>query len=48
MTLFGGNLLKLKRNQVKFNDDIYISGNIGDSYLGLKFLKKKIKKFSLY
>ena len=38
----------IKRNHVKFNDDIYISGNIGDSYLGLKFLKKKIKKFSLY
>ena len=38
----------IKRNQVKFNDDIYISGNIGDSYLGLKFLKKKIKKFTLY
>ena len=38
----------IKRNQVKFNDDIYISGNIGDCYLGLKFLKKKIKKFSLY
>ena len=38
----------IKRNQVKFNDDIYISGNIGDSYLGLKFIKKKIKKFSLY
>ena len=38
----------IKRNHVKFNDDIYISGNIGDSYLGLKFIKKKIKKFSLY
>ena len=35
----------IKRNNVKFNDDIYISGNIGDSYLGLKFIKKKIKKF---
>ena len=38
----------IKRNHVKFNDDIYISGNIGDSYLGLKFIKNKIKKFSLY
>ena len=38
----------IKRNHVKLNDDIYISGNIGDSYLGLKFVKKKIKKFSLY
>ncbi len=38
----------IKRNHVKLNDDIYISGNIGDSYLGLKFIKKKIKKFSLF
>ena len=35
----------IKRNNVKFNDDIYISGNIGDSYLGLKFIKKKLKNF---
>ena len=36
----------VKRNSVKLNDDIYVSGNIGDSFIGLKFLKKKIKKFS--
>ena len=35
----------IKRNNVKFNDDIYISGNVGDSYLGLKFIKKKLKNF---
>ena len=29
------------RNKVKFNDDIYVSGNLGDSYLGLLVLKKK-------
>ena len=31
------------RNKVKFNDDIYVSGNLGDSYLGLLVLKKKVK-----
>ena len=31
------------RNNAKINDDIYVSGNIGDSYVGLQLLKKKIK-----
>ena len=31
------------RNKAKNNDDIYITGNLGDSYMGLLFLKKKIK-----
>jgi thiamine-monophosphate kinase len=31
------------RNKAKFNDDIYVTGNIGDSYLGLLALNKKIK-----
>jgi thiamine-monophosphate kinase len=31
------------RNRAKINDDIYISGNLGDSYLGLQILQKKIK-----
>ena len=31
------------RNQAKNGDDIYITGNIGDSYIGLKALKKNIK-----
>ena len=30
------------RNQAKANDDIYVTGNIGDSYLGLLVLKNKI------
>jgi thiamine-monophosphate kinase len=30
------------RNKAKLNDDIYITGNLGDSYTGLKILKKKI------
>ena len=29
------------RNKAKINDDIYITGNLGDSYMGLKILKKK-------
>ena len=28
------------RNKAKFNDDIYVTGNLGDSYMGLKILKK--------
>ena len=31
------------RNKAKINDDIYVSGNLGDSYVGLLLLKNKIK-----
>ena len=31
------------RNRSKINDDIYVTGNLGDSFLGLLILKKKIK-----
>tara|TARA_Y100000996_G_C22512463_1_gene638996 strand:+ start:137 stop:1096 length:960 start_codon:yes stop_codon:yes gene_type:complete len=31
------------RNRAKINDDIYVSGNLGDSYLGLLILKNKIQ-----
>ena len=31
------------RNKAKSNDDIYVTGNLGDSYLGLKALSNKIK-----
>jgi len=31
------------RNQAKVNDNIYVTGNLGDSYLGLLLIKKKIK-----
>ena len=35
----------VKRNNAKVNDDIYVTGDLGDSYLGLKYLqKKKFKK----
>tara|TARA_B100001250_G_scaffold197495_1_gene169517 strand:+ start:814 stop:1773 length:960 start_codon:yes stop_codon:yes gene_type:complete len=30
------------RNKAKLNDDIYVTGNLGDSFLGLKLLRKKI------
>ena len=31
------------RNKVKLNDDIYVTGNLGDSFVGLKILQNKIK-----
>ena len=31
------------RNRAKCNDDIYVTGNLGDSFSGLQVLKKKIK-----
>ena len=31
------------RNKAKLNDDIYVTGNLGDSYLGLKALNNKVK-----
>ena len=31
------------RNRAKINDDVYVSGNLGDSYMGLLSLKNKIK-----
>ena len=41
----------VKRNNVKINDDIYVTGNLGDSFIGLDILKKKIninKKLNNY
>ncbi len=32
----------VQRNKCKNGDDIYVTGNIGDSYLGLQILKKNI------
>ena len=31
------------RNNAKLNDDIYVTGNLGDSYVGLQILQNKIK-----
>ena len=41
----------VQRNSAKINDDIYLTGNLGDSFVGLNILKKKIiikKKLSNY
>ena len=32
----------IQRNKCKNNDDIYVTGNLGDSYLGLLLLRKKL------
>ena len=32
----------IPRNNAKLGDDIYVTGNLGDSYAGLKILKKSI------
>ena len=31
------------RNKAKLNDDIYVTGNLGDSFIGLKILQKQIQ-----
>jgi len=33
----------VERNKAKLNDDIYVTGNIGDAFVGLKVIKNKIK-----
>ncbi len=33
----------VERNKAKLNDDIYVTGNLGDSFLGLKIIKNNIK-----
>ena len=33
----------VERNKAKLNDDIYVTGNIGDSFIGLKVIKNNIK-----
>ena len=35
------------RNNAKINDDIYVTGNLGDSYAGLMILKKNLKTSSI-
>ena len=32
----------IRRNNVSLKEDIYVTGNLGDSFIGLKILKKKI------
>ena len=38
---FGFSNKIILRNNVKLNDDIYVTGNLGDSFVGLNILKKK-------
>ncbi len=33
----------VERNKAKLNDDIYVTGNLGDSFLGLKIIRNNIK-----
>ena len=33
----------VERNKARLNDDIYVTGNIGDSFIGLKTIKNNIK-----
>ena len=33
----------VERNKARLNDDIYVTGNLGDSFIGLKSIKNKIK-----
>jgi len=33
----------IERNKARLNDDIYVTGNIGDSFIGLKVIKNNIK-----
>ena len=42
ITCIGFSSKIIYRNKAKLNDDIYVTGNLGDSYIGLKILKKDI------
>ena len=51
VTTIGFSKSIIERNKAKIQDDIYVTGNLGDSFLGLKFIKNnKIgpKKFQKY
>ena len=43
VTVVGFSKKIVYRNNAKAKDDIYVTGNLGDSYIGLQILKKKIK-----
>ncbi|MDC0416955.1 thiamine-phosphate kinase [Candidatus Pelagibacter sp.] len=42
ITVIGFSKTIIFRNNTKINDDIYITGNIGDSFVGLNVINKKI------
>ena len=41
ITVLGFSKKIVYRNNAKVKDDIYVTGNLGDSYIGLQILKKK-------
>ena len=43
ITTIGFSNKVIERNKVKLHDDIYVTGNLGDSFVGLMIIKKKIK-----
>ena len=43
ITTIGFSKKIINRNNAKVNDDIYVTGNLGDSFIGLNILKKKIR-----
>ena len=42
VTSFGFSEKIIFRNNARLNDDIYVTGNLGDSFVGLNILKKRI------
>ena len=42
ITVIGFSKKIVYRNKAKINDDIYVTGNIGDSFIGLNVINKKI------
>ena len=42
ITVIGFSKKIIFRNKTKINDDIYVTGNLGDSFIGLKVIKKRI------
>ena len=43
ITTIGFSKSIIERNNARLNDDIYVTGNIGDSFIGLKMIKNNIK-----
>ncbi len=43
ITVIGFSKKIIFRNNAKVNDDIYVTGNLGDSYIGLQILNNKIR-----
>ena len=43
ITVIGFSKKIVFRNNTKINDDIYVTGNLGDSFIGLNVINKKIK-----